>query len=558
MQATDFMRDRPRWGLFVLAAAALLVLFLPAVRFSIAMFRDPFEDLGHGWIIPFVSGYAIWRMRRQLQAEAGVPAWCGLLAVAGCLILFWLGNRGEQARLMQFGMIGCVAALPWAFWGAGVARRLLFPAAYMLFILPTSFLDVLTFKLRLLSAWLACGVLNGLGIAVQQVGTAMLATAGDGFKLDVADPCSGMRSIFALAALTAAYACFTQTTRLRQWLLFACAVPLAIIGNIVRLVSTGLVAHIWGQAAAVRYHDGWGGYPGFVIAVLLMMQAGTWIRRIGRDPRATDKPAPARPEAGTAAPSTCTLRALGPCWATLVLAGACFAAVSLTPPPTMEPDTFIAAALPAQVDRFTGQTPWFCQNAQCLASFNEKDLPAQAGDPPRCLRCGQPLARISLGERQILPADTRILKRNYLRGDGLQLSATVVVSGKSRLSIHRPEMCLPGQGFNIQSSQVRELDLGGGRHLRVNVVTAARAGQRPIGFLYWFVSPRGETPSHWRRIFSDVWDRSVHNRLNRWSMVTVFGNLPVDDPEAFGTIQQFVAGWYPQILSRERSAAADR
>ena len=50
----------------------------------------------------------------------------------------------------------------------------------------------------------------------------------------------------------------------------------------------------------------------------------------------------------------------------------------------------------------------------------------------------------------------------------------------------------------------------------------------------------------------------MHNRLNRWSMVTVFGNLPVDDPEAFGTIQQFVAGWYPQILSRERSAAADR
>ena len=87
--------------------------------------------------------------------------------------------------------------------------------------------------------------------------------------------------------------------------------------------------------------------------------------------------------------------------------------------------------------------------------------------------------RISLGERQILPADTRILKRNYLRGDGLQLSATVVVSGKSRLSIHRPEMCLPGQGFNIQSSQVRELDLGGGRHLRE--VHAASGGQRRGG-----------------------------------------------------------------------------
>jgi len=545
-----------RWVLFALAVAVLAVLFVPAVQFTVSMFLDDHEDLSHGWLIPVVSGYAIWRLRRRLQAAAGRPAWSGALAVTGCLLLFWLGNRGEQARLMQFGMIGCVAALPLAFWGAGVARLLLFPTAYLLFILPTSFLDLLTFRLRLLSAWLASGILNGVGVGVQQVGTAMISAAGAGFKLDVADPCSGMRSIFALGALTAAYAYFTQRTLLRQWVLFTCALPLAIVGNIVRLVSTGLVAHAWGQGVAIRYHDGWGGYPGFVIAVLLMMQAGIWVRKIGRDPCTTEQ-APPQPEAGPVPAGS--LRALAPCWISLALAAACYAAVALTPAPTMEPDDFIAADLPMQVGGFAGQTAWYCQNPQCQVFFKERDLPAfKAGETPRCPRCSQPLARVSLVERQILPADTRILKRSYERRDGLTLSLTVVVSGKSRLSIHRPEMCLPGQGFYIQSSQVRELNLGAGRRLRVNAVTAARTGEQPIGFLYWFVSPRGETPSHWTRIFSDVWDRSVHNRVNRWSMVTVFGNFSVGDPEEFRTCEQFLAACYPQILAHARPAAGGR
>jgi len=287
-----------------------------------------------------------------------------------------------------------------------------------------------------------------------------------------------------------------------------------------------------------------------------MMQAGIWLRKIGREPRTTAE-APARPDAGTA--SAGSLRGLAPCWISLALAVACYAAMALTPAPTMEPDDFIAADIPAQVGGFAGLTTWYCQNPPCQASFQERDLPAfKAGETPRCPRCGQPLARVSLGERQILPADTRILKRSYERGDGLTLSLTVVVSGKSRLSIHRPEMCLPGQGFYIQFSQVRALDLGAGRRLRVNAVTAARPGAPPIGFLYWFVNPRGETPSHWTRIFTDVWDRSVLNRVNRWSMVTVFGNFSVDDPEEFRACEQFLAEWYPQILAHARPAAGDR
>ena len=536
-----------QWTCFALALCVLGVMFLPAIQFSAAMFADPHEDLSHGWLVPLVSGYVIWRERARLRAVAAAPDGRGLWMLLGCLLLFWLGNRGEQARLMQFGMVGCVVALPWLIWGARVARRLIFPAAYLCFIIPTSFLDALTFRLRLLATGVSSVVLNGVGIAVQQVGTAMVSADGGGFKLDVADPCSGMRSIFALAALTAAYAYFTQQTTLRRWLLFACAVPLAVIGNIARIISIGLVARMLGQERAVGYYHDYSGYVVFVVAVLLMMQCGAWIAKIGRTPGETDEFEAPQLACGGGT----NLRTLAPCLLALVLIGVCQVAVWLTPRPVMEPDNFIAADQPVQVGSFRGQTPWFCQNDQCLATFDEDALAGTVTQaPPLCPRCGKRLSRRSLGEKTWLPEDTRILKRDYHSDDGRMLSMNVVVSGQSRLSIHRPEMCLPGQGFQIMSTKVRTLDLGQGRSLRVNVVMAARTGERPIGFLYWFVNPRLEATSHWVRIFSDIWARCAHNRVNRWCMITVFSQQSMDDPEALPTAARFLAEWYPQMVER--------
>jgi exosortase/archaeosortase family protein len=134
-----------------------------------------------------------------------------------------------------------------------------------------------------------------------------------------------MHSIFALAALTAAYAWFTQKTLWRQWLLFLCAVPLAIVGNIVRLTSTALGGYYWGQNAALRYHDTWGGYPGFIIAVLLMMWLGALLQKLGR---ATPPPAAPPPTAAAIAPT----RALAPLAAALLLTLGCGALLRFTPP----------------------------------------------------------------------------------------------------------------------------------------------------------------------------------------------------------------------------------
>ena len=131
----------------------------------------------------------------------------------------------------------------------------------------------------------------------------------------------------------------------------------------------------------------------------------------------------------------------------------------------------------------------------------------------------EPIA-ISEAERTVLPADTEIDKRRYVSPDG-EFLVSVVVGGRSKSSIHRPELCLPAQGFQMASP--RTVEVGG---VEWHVVTLARKEASSMGFAYTFFNQDGyRTSSHLRRIFRDVWDRSMRGRIDRWVMLTVNSSI---------------------------------
>lgn len=126
-------------------------------------------------------------------------------------------------------------------------------------------------------------------------------------------------------------------------------------------------------------------------------------------------------------------------------------------------------------------------------------------------------------ELTVLPADTRFVKRLYVAEDGRWFQITAVIGGTSKSSIHRPELCLPAQGF--QMTRPRDLVACG---LDWRVISLERSYATSLGFAYTFFNHAGfRTSSHMRRIFRDVWDRSVLNRIDRWVMITV--NACTDD-----------------------------
>ena len=251
----------------------LLARHLPSV------FNDAMEDMSYGWYVPVFSLYVVWSERRKIAESVGNPSIWGLLLVVPFAFVGFLGARGTQVRLEIVGFVGMLIGIVWAVFGARTMRQILFPALFLLFCLPLhTYLDLVTIHLRLLAVSIAHGVLRGCGVEIVREGTMLLSPTG-AFSIDVADPCSGMRSLFAMMALTAGYSYFTQPTWIRRGLLFVLAIPIAVAGNVVRVISIVAVAALCSSDFATGFYHDYSGYVVFLVAVFLMVVTGGLITK---------------------------------------------------------------------------------------------------------------------------------------------------------------------------------------------------------------------------------------------------------------------------------------
>jgi exosortase/archaeosortase family protein len=316
----------------------------------------------------------------------------------------------------------------------------------------------------------------------------MLAAENGSFAIDIAAPCSGLRSLFALMALTAAYAYLNQRTWFRRALLFAMSVPIAVAGNVMRILSICLVAATASSEFATGFYHDHSGYVVFIAAIVMMVGAGEIISRIG-GAKARAAATDSRAEA-TASPAAAPARVSAFGW---TVAGAAFALV------------ISAMALLSSSPR-----PVLCEiSGKRLGEIS--GFVSEAVEP-------------STAELEVLPRDTKIDERVYTADNGVWHLVSMVVGGRSKSSIHRPELCLPAQGFMMEGARTANV---GGVDWRIMRI---RSGvEEPRYFAYTFFNQAGyRTASHTDRIFRDVWDRSVHNRIDRWVMVTVNSTGAVD------------------------------
>lgn len=195
---------------------------------------------------------------------------------------------------------------------------------------------------------------------------------------------------------------------------------------------------------------------------------------------------------------------------------------------------------------------------------NEPYLPERLGN-----WVGGPQEGLSEVERNVLPADTLGARRLYQDGAGNQLYCSIVLAGRDVTSIHRPEVCLPGQGWRIQSQYVQTIPVPaapGGKLgiMRMNSVrevqTAPGGPTVPVYsvFAYWFVGKDIVTPHHWERILRNTWDRVFHNTNHRWAYILI--HVPVKPEsavqlpnngtdEAMQTVANFVRELFPTLAT---------
>ncbi len=498
---------------------------------------DVSQHMEYVWLIPVLSIVVLWSRKVAIRDSCGMPA--PLLALPFFLLAFFFlffGLRGEQTRFSTLAAVFFLLGMTLACYGRRMFAVTWFPLILLLFVIPVGFLDNFTVPLRRASVGVTTLLLNGLGIGVRQQGTAIIATGTPFFQLDVADPCSGIRSLVALFAGTAAYGAFVLNGIGRRWILFLMSVPIAFVGNVIRLLLTAITCHAVSQTAGMQLHDN----ALFIVAPFYILSIFWITDRL----RKKDSPA-----------NVCSPIALRPVTPFVIVAnvllcvgllGAHWVAGWELPPAVFESDGFLSKTF-VPVEGATIRYPWHCQNRECLWTQDEREAEqdSDSKDCPKCEHRDGLLRRVSRAELDILPADTYSRKAIYTFDDGSEFAVSLVVAGRNRMSIHRPELCLPSQGFVMSGRQVRHVL----PHLPMACFSLSREGRlMTSGFAYVFLNARGATISNFHRVLADCWERSVHNKIQRWAMITVHSpNYDFTTPEGEVALRRFMEKWYPQM-----------
>ncbi len=529
------------WMLMAFGAVSLFWV-VPATVGMLENMHDTSQHMEYVWLVPVLTGLLLWSRWGRIKASlVGAPApWLALPLFLLAMFFIFFGLRGGQIRFLQIAAVCFLLAMPLACYGKRTFALTWFPILLLLFILPVGFLDNFTVPLRRASVTVTTALLNGLGIPVAQQGTAIFAKGAPFFSLDVADPCSGIRSIVALFAGTAAYGAFALHRVKLRWALFLASVPIAFVGNVIRLLLTAVACHLVSQAVGMQLHDN----ALFIVAPFYVLSV-FWLTDLlkKRDRAPADEP-----PATTVTPSRGTLCVqVVLC---LALLGFRWTAARELPPAEFESDAFLNhtfEALPGATMRY----PWYCQNRACLW-VEEKDEAEDTQDAKDCPKCEHDegvLRRVSRAELDILPADTFSRRVNYTLEDGSEFSVSLVIAGRNRMSIHRPELCLPAQGYTMHDRTLHEVLPG----LPMMCFALTQEGRRRrSGFGYVFLNSEGATVSNIHRVLGDCWERSIHNRIQRWAMVTVRSpHYDFTTPEGAEALQRFMKLWYPTLRKGE-------
>lgn len=223
-------------------------------------------------VLPFTLVWQVWTLRKHLVGVERPHPWLGPGIVALAVVVYYFGIKAVQPRVTVIAGILLMYGLVLSVRGRDVFRKLFFPISFLFLMVPLNFLDeTVGFPLRMFVASSGTLILNWLGIEALQRGSGILSTV---FRFDIADACSGIRSLMALTTVTAAYGYVMQTTQWKRWLLFLSALPVAVLGNLARVISIALVAQVYGQDLATKVYHDWSGFILFPVALAAMVIFG--------------------------------------------------------------------------------------------------------------------------------------------------------------------------------------------------------------------------------------------------------------------------------------------
>jgi EpsI family protein len=489
---------------------------------------DDTQDYSYCLLVPIIAAYLVFERKRQLAAVTARGSTSAIAWLILGLFLFWIGARAGKQYLGCAGIQVLLAGAIFWLWGGAMFRPLLFAWIFITFAWPLPFIDsAVAFPMRMIVSHLAYDTLNLVGIPCLQDGTALLSlpnpqaglTLGARFEIDIADPCSGLRSLMPLLMFSACYSYFFLPWTWQRWTVFLSAFPLIIIGNVTRILLLVLGCLQWGSAFAFGtntnpswYHEACG-FAVFIVVLGLEFLLGFLLLAV--KPHRSNKTGATASNQVRLSPSTSPVAAR-PVPTADVTAGA-------SPVPFWRSAVILGLALIMMIVWLVTPPLYLPTQAGILMS-----LPSEVTVPnlPGGLFFGSD-APVSEAEHTLLPKDTQFSRKNYDDFSGHQIFFSIVLSGLQQYTIHPPQVCLVAQGWKIVKEENVPIRLDSGHELIVRNLSIQRdevdknKDHRLIQayYMYWYVADGITTPSHATRNWVSSWDRIFHNRDHRWAYV---------------------------------------
>jgi exosortase len=249
---------------------AIISVLLVAIYFRIAikLFIDWYSipDYSHGFLVPLFAVFLVWDKRKTLSITKVEQSWNGVVLILLAIAVLILGIYGVDLFTSRFSFVLMLGGLVWTFFGRAMLRELRFPLLVLILAIPfpAIIFNQITFPLQLMASRLASLILPLLGVPVLQEGNVIELPI---MRLEVAEACSGIRSLMSLFTLAVFYGYFLEKTTTRRVILALASIPIAVAANVARIVGTGLCVQYWDPQKALGFFHEFSGWVMFVISL---------------------------------------------------------------------------------------------------------------------------------------------------------------------------------------------------------------------------------------------------------------------------------------------------
>lgn len=256
------------WMVFAVVTVLFVILY---AKIGVKLVSDWYEfpDFSHGFLIPFFAGFLLWDKRKEIAGVRLAPTWAGLPIVILALLELLLGVFGADLFLQRTSFVLLVVGVVWTLLGREMLSCIKFPLLVTLLAipLPTIVYNKITFPLQLFASSLASSLLPLAGVPVLREGNVIQLPV---MQLEVAEACSGIRSLMSLFTVAVIYGYFLEKKTWKRWFLAASAIPIAVAANVFRIFGTGLCVQYWDPSKAVGFFHEFSGWLMFVVSLVLL------------------------------------------------------------------------------------------------------------------------------------------------------------------------------------------------------------------------------------------------------------------------------------------------